>query len=111
MTTIVKLEKCENFCTIYYKDISYRHINEYKHFTFEDVDNALENLYTMIIEGFNNPPKERIMLELPEHYLYLSFPSELGVYFFQFDVQTKKSNISSYSTKMSKRQVNKLFGK
>lgn len=73
-----ELTKNGNTYTLRYKDSQYKAIERYEQFSFEDVDNTFNDLYATIEDGFKTMPKEPVMLELPNHYVWLSFEKFLG---------------------------------
>lgn len=84
-------------------------------FSFKDIDNAFDNLYQLIMDGFDNPnlnDKNNVMLELPDDIIWLDYKKSVGLVSFRFKhaVQndTKKINMSAWITKD---KVRKLFGK
>lgn len=116
MTTAIEMKKCNiegnTQYIIHYRDITEQHIGEWNAFAFLDIDNAFENLYNMIMDGFENPPKEDIGIDLPDCRIYLHFEKNMGITSFQFlHFPTPSSKIIGQSTYLTKRQVKKLFGK
>lgn len=97
--------------TFTYRDVKYTQIVELKSFEFKDVDNAFEDLYKMIIDGLENPPKEDIMLELPNDIIWLSFTKAMGIANFRFGHSVSKSDAIGFSGWLTEKKVNKLFGK
>ncbi|AOR28952.1 hypothetical protein FORMB_19220 [Formosa sp. Hel1_33_131] len=102
-------EKANNTYRFTFRDINYTHLTEYKSFEFDDIDNAFENLYNLIIEGFNKPPKDDVFIELPEGVLKLHFIKAVGIVNMNMDFS--KNGISGLSGWLTKRKVIKLFGK
>lgn len=109
--TWIEMIKIGDSYSVIYQDVTYQQLTEFKSFTFKDIDNAFEEFYKIISEGFNNPPKEDIKLDLPEDIIYLHFTSQLGIVSVQFIHVQKKTNITGYSVYLTKRRLNKLFGK
>lgn len=105
--------KLGNRYTIKYKDSQFKTLTEYREFSFEDVDNTFNDLYAAIEEGFNTMPKEPVMLELPDHYVWLNFSKFLGAPVLRFSSTNSKSKDAPIyvSNEMAKKQVEKLFGK
>lgn len=105
--------KSGNVYTIRYKDSQFKTLEEYREFSFEDVDNTFEDLYATIEEGFKTMPKEPIMLELPNHFIWLSFEKFFGASVLRISSSTNKTGNSQVfiSNQMAKKQVEKLFGK
>ena len=106
----IVVKKCENTYRFSYRDIEYTHIVEYKSFEFEDIDNALYNLYSAILKGFDNPSKH-IILNLPNDVLVLRYTKNMGIVSFQFVHSVDKSELFGRSTYMTRKQVDKLFAK
>lgn len=107
----IKITKQKNTYTITYENIKYQQITDFKSFSFVDTDNAFDNLYQMIINGFNETPKSDIMLELPNDIVWLHFEKLLGVVSFQFSQSVNKTDVFAFSRYLTKKQVQKLFGK
>lgn len=107
----IKITKQNNTYTITYENIKYQQITDLKRFSFVDTDNAFDNLYQMIINGFNENPKSDIMLELPNDIVWLHFVKYLGVVTFQFYQSVNKTEVIAFSRYLTKKQVQKLFGK
>lgn len=112
MTTMIlsKNESGSVYC-LDYKDIKFKHISEWKKFCFINENNDVDNLYNMIIDGFEKMPEKDIKLESQLHYIYLHFEKNLGVISFQFYAQDKQTGVTGESAYMQKKQVMKLFGK
>ena len=107
----IEITKTGNEYTITYNDINFT-IDEYKSFSFKDLDNDFENLYKMISEGFETPPKDPIKIELPNDIIWLKFKKSLGTVNLQIDhAVDKNENVIGTSIFMTKRRVRKLFGK
>lgn len=108
-----ELTKSGNTYTLRYKDSQYKAIERYEEFSFEDVDNTFNDLYATIEEGFKTMPEEPIMLELPNHYIWLSFEKFLGGAVLRISSSADKSNDSPVylSNQIAKKQIEKLFGK
>lgn len=106
------MTKSENMYIMSFKDINFTKLLQYETFTFNDVDNAFESLYKLIIDGFESKPDEPIVLELPEGDLEIHFPKLMGIVNVQFKF-TKKSNPSytAVSGGLTEKKVMKLFGK
>ncbi len=108
----IKIEKLpENEIRFTYVDVKFQTIDDYKTFTFKNEDNALDNLYKMITDGLANPPKEPIMLELPNSFLWLNFVKTMGVSNVQIGHSDSRTGVVGYSVWLTKRKADKLFGK
>ncbi len=107
----VSIRKDESSKTYFfsYKDITYKQLTNLESFSFVDEKNAFDNLYNMIIKGFDDMPESDIVLELPRTIVSLHFTKAMGIVNFQF-IQNK-NGVMSISRYLTKKQVNKLFGK
>lgn len=109
---IIKCEKYDDTYVFTYKDWKFKLLNEFKSFSFVDKDDAFEELYQMIQNGFKEMPDEDIMLELPDGYLWLSFKKVMFVKQITFShAVDKNSKIIGFSRGLTNRDINKLFGK
>lgn len=108
----IQCEKSDDVYIFMYRDVKYTQIVEFKSFVFKDIDNAFDGLYDMIMKGFKNPPKEDIMLELPDDIIWLNYTKAMGVVNFRFmHSPGKNSEVMGVSGWLTKKKVNKLFGK
>lgn len=96
--------------TIRYKDAEFPNLTEYREFSFKDVDNTFEDLYAVILDGFEKLPEETIKLELPDYIISLEFKKSFGVPVVRF-YSSRKGGLVSASNQITKKQVEKLFGK
>lgn len=105
----IELNQNNEDITFSYQDPS---SNEKRSFSFKNQNNDLENLYTTIINGFDNVPASDIALELPNDIVYLHFEKNMGVVSFQFKQSPSKDlSDTSKSVYLTKKKVLKLFGK
>lgn len=105
------LEQQGNTYIITYRDVKYTSIDALKSFTFEETGTDLDNLYNMIMDGFENTPESDIKIELPNDTIWLHFEKAMGIVNFQFIHAESKLEIYGYSQFLNKKQVTKLFGK
>jgi len=105
--------KVGNTYTISFRDSKFKTIDEYKSFSFEDVDNTFNDLYAAIEEGFKTIPKDAVMLELPNHFVWLRFDKFLGSPVLTISCTYDKGKDSPIymSNQIAKKQIEKLFGK
>lgn len=101
--------KLDNTYTISFRDLNYTQIEVYKSFHFEDIDNAFNNLYTIIMDGLENPPEDDILLELPDGTLKIKFVTALGMV--NANMSYMENGVSGTSAWLTKRKTRKLFGK
>ena len=113
ITALVELDlKCEKVGDTFiftFKDINYQQLKEYKSFQFKDIDNAFDNLFEIIMKGFKKPPKDDIIIELPEGHLKLHYVKAFGAV--NMNISYSENGVSGTSSWLSKRKVKKLFGK
>ena len=110
--TWIECTKSGNTYTFLYQDLKYQQITEYKSFSFEDVDNAFDNLYETMLNGLENKPNEDIMLELPNDIIWLKFKKSFGKTTVEFwHAVNKNSDVLGYSVWMDKKRLAKVFGK
>ena len=95
--------------TFIYNDANYIHIDEYKSFTFKDVDDSFDNLYNIIIDGFNDVPEEDIKVKIPEGHLILQYKKVVGVV--NLIIYADQNHESGKTSYLTKRRIMKLFGK
>jgi len=91
--------------------MKYPNIESYKEFSFDDVENTFESLYTTIIDGFENTPKEAVDLELPKYIIRLDYTKALGIVNLNMYISLKGTDVIGVTAALSKKQVDKLFGK
>ena len=103
--------KTGNTYTFEYRDMKYPNIESYKEFSFDDVENTFESLYTTIIDGFENTPKEAVDLELPKYIIRLDYTKALGIVNLNMYISLKGTDVIGVTAALSKKQVDKLFGK
>lgn len=108
-----EMTKSESTYTLRIKDSQYKQLEKYESFSFEDVDNTFNDFYAAIEEGFKTMPKESVMLELPNRYVWLAFQKFLGMQTMTISFSDDKSGNShiTMSNEISKKQIDKLFGK
>lgn len=102
----------EKYYLFSYKDYSISwQLNEWKDFKVNNEDD-FESLYQRIIEGFDNPPEDAIMLDLSSgDIIWLAYKKAMGSYFIQISSGKLNSNIIGFSNQFNRKQINKLFGK
>jgi hypothetical protein len=105
--------KAGNIYTIKFRDSQFKQLEEFRSFSFEDKDNTFNDLYAAVEEGFKTMPKEAVMLELPNHFVWLRFDKFLGAPVLSISCSTDKTSTAMVfmSNQMAKKQIEKLFGK
>ncbi|MHA3788908.1 hypothetical protein ACX0HA_11900 [Flavobacterium hauense] len=108
-----EITKSGNKYTLRFRDQQFKTLDEYREFTFEDVDNTFNDLYAAIEEGFTTMPKESVMLELPDYLIGLHFSKFLGSPVLRFSCASMKVKDAPvyFSNEIAKKQVEKLFAK
>ncbi|MDV4024910.1 hypothetical protein CMT52_11260 [Elizabethkingia anophelis] len=107
----ITLDKTGDKYTFCYNDAKFTKIDSFKCFSFIETGSDLDNLYNIIMGGFETAPKENIKLDLPNDKVELHFEKMMGVVSMRFSQLNKETGVYGYSGYMSKKQVNKLFGK
>ena len=82
-----------------------------KNFTFKNVDNAYQSLYSIITKGFTASPLNDVKLELPNSFVWLHYIASSDKTTVQFMVTNKAANTTNVSEPLSKEQIEKLFQK
>tara|TARA_R110002167_G_scaffold81296_6_gene222708 strand:- start:1639 stop:2094 length:456 start_codon:yes stop_codon:yes gene_type:complete len=106
-------EKSENGnYTFFYKDAKYIHIEEWKSF-YLDTEQDFESLYNITMDNFSTMPKDDIVLEADNGYIYLSYGKTLGAKLVRFAFTSSKSDHANigFSKEYTQKQVQRLFGK
>ena len=80
-------------------------------FSFKNVDNDYENLYKIIMDGFNASPMYDIKLELPNDYVWLHYSKTTAKTTVQFMTTNKVSGLTGISEGMTPDDIKKLFEK
>ncbi|KIQ22198.1 hypothetical protein SD960_21055 [Flavobacterium sp. MMLR14_040] len=110
------IQKIGDEYTVYYTSIQNDDDSSpMRKFSFKNVNNDYNSLYSIIMGGFTASPLYDIKLELPNNYIWLHYtgsvlPEKATV---QFMVSSKEatSATSSVSEPFVKDQINKLFQK
>jgi len=73
---------------------------------------SFEKLYGNLVNGFEQPPAEDLKVETLKDYVVVEFQKTLGIVNCRFVWSRKEHSLGvAYSTWISKRELNKLFGK
>jgi hypothetical protein len=107
----IKCEKKGDRYTFTYQDNKFKQLKEYKSFSFVDEDNAFENLYKIIMKGFEEIPKEDIMLELPNDVIFLNYSKNFDVISLKITHAINHSPDIRHTVYITKKEVKKIFGK
>ena len=109
------IQKIGDEYTVYYTIVQSDDDSTLRKFSFKNIDNAYNSLYSIIMGGFTASPLYDIKLELPNNYIWLHYtgnvvPDKATV---QFMVSSKDrdSATNSVSEPFVKDQINKLFQK
>ena len=84
--------------------------NDYKVFKLISKENDIEQLHSLILKGFKEKKNNLIKIQTHEEVIGLELIKAVGVMAFRF-VQFEEDDTIGYTIALSKRQVNKLFGK
>lgn len=110
------IQKIGDEYTVYYTSIQNDEEGpSIKKFTFKNVNNDYNSLYTIIMNGFTASPLYDIKLELPNNYIWLHYTGsvlpEKSTVQFMVSAKDATSVTSSVSEPLVKDQINKLFQK
>lgn len=97
--------------TFFYKNIENKEDVNIRNFSFKNVENDYENLYKIIIDGFNASPMYDIKLELPNDYVWLHYTKTTAKTTVQFMTTNKVTSSTGISEMMNIEDVKKLFEK
>lgn len=110
--TWIECTKKGNTYTFMYKDMNLEEVVDYKSFSFDDIDGAFDAIYNMMHDGIDNPPKEDVMIELPDSIIWLHFGRTMGQSFVEIrHAETKNADVVGVTTWMNKKKLKKVFGK
>jgi hypothetical protein len=106
----VILEKYSNNYVLAYRDMTYPAITEVKSFVL--VDNEVEDLYNFIVKGFEEKSVGETIVELKQAKISVEFVKTLGIVNVKIlHWVTKDGSVTGFTQYMTKKQVDKLFGK
>lgn len=104
-------ERTGNEYTFYYKDMKSPGMATVQSFSFKDIDNAFDDLYAMIMNGFDEMPTDNTIVKLPKDIIWLHYEKVVGATSFQFWHGDSRQMDAGVSQLLTKGQVQKLFGK
>jgi len=106
------VQKVGNEYTFFFKPVS-TDLEEIslKSFSFKNLDDAYQSLYSVITNGFNASPINDIKLELPNNFVWLHYIVSSDKTTVQFMVSNKETSSTNVSELLTKEQVDKLFQK
>jgi hypothetical protein len=96
-----------------YSDAKFSEINEWKTFTLKSTED-FETLYSYLNKGFEDMPKEDVLLDIGGQYLLLTFRKFLGGKVVRIAHSTSSNDalaIVGYTNLYTVKQIDKLFGK
>jgi len=108
---ICKKHEEKNVYLFMYRDADYKTLVEYESFFIKDVDNAFDSLYNAIIEGFAAKPKDPIVLETDNQFIYIRFVQNFGTLVTLGSSDKSDGAKPKYSPMFNKKQIEKLFAK
>ena len=107
----VYVQKEGDIYTFFYKNIENKADVNIRNFSFKNVENDYENLYKIIIDGFNASPMYDIKLELPGDFVWLHYTKTTAKTTVQFMTTNKVTSTTGISEMMTIDDVKKLFEK
>ena len=106
----ISCKKSNDLYTFTYNDHKFTHINDFKSFSLNEKD--FNDLFSVIMDGFKDNPKEDLEIETPNDILVLGFSKNLGVASMNIiHFVNKNSEVAGLTRYLTKKQVIKLFGK
>lgn len=125
---LVEITNSNNTTTKYrisYKNLKYMELSEYSSFNFYETGGDLEALYTLIMEGFDAPNEKVLYKHALNYKIYNEITVDIGedgTIFLMYGkkgfapitfkfLHKDKFGAESWSMWLSKKQINKLFGK
>lgn len=96
--------------TIRYQDVKFQQIREFKSFSLNE--QAFHELYDFLMDNWDNPPKDDVMIDLDQGYLWLGFTRALGTTNVRFGhAVDENADVIGFSEWLTKRKLDRLFGK
>lgn len=98
------------------KNLAFPTLN-YWHFSFQDKDNSMNDLFSLISKSYINPPSSHINLEFSlfkeKSSIRLEFKKDQFQTYMRFTRLIKKSfdDVEVHSIWLTQQQINRLFGK
>lgn len=106
----VILKKYSNFYVLSYRNLEHQNIEDWN--DFEIADSEFNDLYDFIVAGFENPGKDDILVELNKSKFSLKYTKAFGSVNVQITHwRTNDGSVTGLTQAMSKKQIDKLFGK
>lgn len=105
------LEKAGDTYRITYRDPAFTQIVKEESIVFKDVDNTVNDLFMVIMNGLEDPPENDIEIEFPEDIIRLNFDKQMGVPVVRFIHYIDKTDVTASTQYYSKKWIEKLFGK
>ncbi|WP_292011245.1 hypothetical protein, partial [Chryseobacterium sp.] len=94
------------------QDLNTSNLNTIRSFSFENQNNDVDGLYSLILNGFATLPASNITLELPNDIIELHYEKNYGqptVQFIQYINKNRK--YVGKSQYLTRTQIDKIFGK
>ncbi len=107
----VEINKTGDLVTFKYQNNNKPHLAEFKTFSFKDIEGALEGFYGVIVEGMTSLPKEDIKVELPNETVNLQYKKEMNIASVKMKISYNNGDEGGVTVWLTKRQIDKLFGK
>jgi hypothetical protein len=109
----ITLQKFDSYYKFEFKDIRYKTVDKKEEFKLAGTEEDLQKLYTFIMEKMEAKTTGDFDMVFGEDTVKLHFEKNMGTMSFQFKKYIAKSisEDTMDSTYMTKKQVDKLFGK
>lgn len=106
----VIMKKYSNSYNLSYRNLELIEIEDWNN--LEISDSEFNDLYDFIVAGFENPGKDEILVELEKSKFSLIYTKALGSVNVQIrHWRTDNASVTGLTQAMSKKQIDKLFGK
>jgi len=100
--------KADGGYSFIYSDYKFQHINVDKSFYLSE--DEFHELYNIMIQGFSDAPKERILFETKQDQFSLKYSKAFGVVNLQIYHSVLKTDAIGLSKYLTKKAAIKLFG-
>jgi len=108
-----QLTKNDDVYKISFRDSKFTTIDNYENFTFNEADGNLDKLYEIVQKGFEEMPKDAVLIPFANKTAYIKFTRLVGmkVILFTATLTDDRNSELIIGNLIAKKQVEKLFGK
>ena len=106
----ISIDKYPDSYRVSLKDQKFKELEKITHFSISEKE--FEDLYSLIMSGFDSLPKDELVVELTQGTAWLRFEKNMGITSLQIKYSAEKNyDFAAESNFLTKKQVTKLFGK